>query len=244
MTSWIQLCDIQRISHKASGGGAAPRTDHDIMIPCIFDKVPHDQEIIHISHVFDRSELKLQSFLQLRRDRMIAFLQSFITELVQIFPGGIPLRYVESGKLRHAEFDLHVAPLCDFVGVFQRFQGIREQLGHLFRRLDIVLSALVPHPVLIRQLFAGLQAQKDVMRLPVLGVRIVAVVGRHQIDPGLLVHAQELLVDDLLLRDPVILHFQEKIAFSENALITERRLLTFLIHTPGKVAGDFPRQAG
>ena len=82
------------------------------------------------------------------------------------------------------------------------------------------------------------------MRLPVLGVRIVAVVGRHQIDPGLLMHAQELLVDDLLLRDPVILHFQEKIAFSENALITERRLLTFLIHTPGKVAGDFPRQAG
>ena len=238
----IQLRDIQRISYQAAGRRAASGAYHNIVIPGIFDKVPHDQEIIHIPHVPDGGKLIIQSLLQLRSDRMISLLQAFHTELVQVFPGGKALGHIEPRQLGHAELDLHVAAFRDPVRIFESLQGIGKQLRHLLRRLDIVLSALIAHAVLVRQLFAGLQTQKDIVGLPVLRIGIMAVVGHHQIDPGLPVHPQQLLIDDLLLGDAVILHFQEKIALPENLLIPESGFLSFLVHPPGQIPGHLSRQ--
>ena len=63
------------------------------------------------------------------------------------------------------------------MGILQSFQGIGEEVLHLLLRLDVILSALVAHPVLIRHLFSSLDAQENVVGLFILPVNIVAVVG-------------------------------------------------------------------
>ena len=65
------------------------------------------------------------------------------------------------------------------MGVLDRFRGIREELPHLLLGFYIVLSALVAHTVLIGDFLSRLDAEQDVVGLPVLGVDIVAVVCRH-----------------------------------------------------------------
>ena len=68
------------------------------------------------------------------------------------------------------------------MGVLDGFRGVWEKLAHLLLGLHIVLSALVAHTVLVRDLFSCLDAEQDIMGLPVLGVDIVAVVCRHKRD--------------------------------------------------------------
>ena len=90
-----------------------------------------------------------------------------------------------------AELYGHIAPLRDLLGILQRLGCIGEQLGHLFRTLDIVLPALIAHAVLIRHLLAGLDTQQNVVGFRVLRVSIVAVIGSNERYPGLLRHTEQ-----------------------------------------------------
>ena len=53
----IQLRDSQCIGNQASCRRTTARPYHNIMVSGKADKIPHDQEIIHVSHIFNRCEL-------------------------------------------------------------------------------------------------------------------------------------------------------------------------------------------
>ena len=107
--------------------------------------------------------------------------------------------------------------------------GIGEQPLHLLRGFQVILAALVAHPVLVRQLLARLQAEQNVVGHRILLVGVVHVVGHHQRNARLLAHAQQLLVHRLLLGNAVILQLQEVIVFPENIPVLQRPLLRLIV---------------
>ena len=82
----VQLGDPKCIGNQASCGRTSSRTNHDIVVPGIFDKIPYDEKVIYISHIFDSRQLIIQALFQLLCYRMITLLKSLIAKLVQIFP--------------------------------------------------------------------------------------------------------------------------------------------------------------
>ena len=216
----IQLGDPKCIGNQASCGGTSSRADHDIIVSGIFDEVPHNEEVIYISHVFDGGQLIIQAFFQCIGYRMITLFQPFMAKLVQILPGGQSVGHIIFRQLGHAEFDLHVAAQRDLVGIFQSFQSIWKKSRHLFWRFHIILAALIAHSVLIAEFFLSLQTKKNIMWFRILCHSVMHIIGGNQIDPRLSVHTEKLLVYSLLLRDPMILKLQKEISFSENILIT------------------------
>ena len=137
-----------------------------------------------------------------------------------------------------------MAALGNLVGVLQGFQCIWEKGCHFPFGFHVVLAAFVAHTVCVGELLACLEAEKDVVRVSVFFIGVVDVVGGYQVDSGLLVHAEKLLVYVLLFRDPVILKFQKKVAFAEDFLVTEGGFPGVGVHAPGEEAGYFTCQAG
>ena len=82
ITNWIKLRDAQCICNQASRCRSTSRSDHDIMITGIFDKIPHDQEIVNVSHVLDRRQFIIQPLFQFLGHWLITFFQSFETKLI------------------------------------------------------------------------------------------------------------------------------------------------------------------
>ena len=240
----VQLGDSKGISNQTSCGRTSSRADHDIIVSGIFDEVPHNEEVIYISHVFDGGQLIIQAFFQRIGYRMITLFQPFMAKLVQILPGGQSVGHIIFRQLGHAEFDLHVAAQRDLVGIFQSFQSIWKKSRHLFWRFHIILAALIAHSVLIAEFFLGLQTEEHVMGLRILSHGIMHVIGSNQVDSCLSVHAEKLLVYRLLLRNSMILKLQEEISFSKNILITQGCDLCILIHSTGKIPCDLSCQAG
>ena len=145
----VELCDAKGIGDDASRRGSSSRADHDIIFPGVADVIPDDQEIIHIPHLLNDSQLIIQPLLKFRRDRIIPLRKSFPAELVQVFPGCQSIRHIKFRQLCHSEFNVHMAPLGNFVCILESFRSVGEQSRHLLRRFHVVLAALIAHAVLI-----------------------------------------------------------------------------------------------
>ena len=173
----------------------------------IIDKIPHDQEVIDISQLLDNGKLIIKLRQQLVMAVRITLDQSLMTQFVQVRPGIIPVRHRKVRQLRHTEFNLHMAPVGNLLGILNRLRGVREKCAHLLLGFDIILSALIAHTVLIGQLFPCLETQQDIMRLPVLRIGIVHVVGGDKLNAKLLAKPHQAGIHRLLIRDSVILEF-------------------------------------
>ncbi len=215
----IDAGDPQRIGHQASCRRTSPGPHCDPVILCIFDKIPYDQEIIHISHLPDDGQFIIQPLLQRTVVPGIAFPQALRAFLIQILPCRISLRHIISWQLRHSELNLHPAPISNLLRILKGAGRIGKQLCHLFRRFNIILSSLIAHPVLIRQTLPGLQTEQDIMRLHIILIRIMNIIGRHKLYLKLPAHAHQRLIHLLLRRNPVILKLQEEISLTEDLFI-------------------------
>ena len=101
------------------------------------------------------------------------------------------------------------------MGIINSLLGIREQFAHLFLGFAVELPALIAHPILILHLFAGLDAQQNIMGLLILGKGVVDIVGGHQLKARIPAHAHKALVYQLLVRQAVVLELQEEVVLSE-----------------------------
>lgn len=113
------------------------------------------------------------------------------------------MRY-EGGQY-YAKLYLHITTVCNPLGILHGLPCIGEQSLHFLFALDIILSALVAHTILVRQLFARLQAQQNVMRDRILRIGIVHIVGGHQGNVQLPAHLDQFHIHGSLFRDAVIL---------------------------------------
>lgn len=189
------VIDPQGIGYQAAGGRTPSRSHHNIMVSGIFDKVPYNKEIIYIAHLFNDAQLIFQTFFQLLHIFRIPFFQTFITKLVQIFPGSIRSRHIEFRQFGHTEFNFHIAPVCNLLSIGQGLQSVGKQFFHLLRRFHIILPTLISHSVLILKALARLNTQKNIMGLRILCIGIMDIIGGYQLNSRLLAHSQKLLVD-------------------------------------------------
>ena len=78
----VQLCDAKGVGDNTSGRRSSSRSDHDVVIARKFDEIPHDQEVIDVTHRFDRIKLVFQPRFQFIRRRVIPFLEAVVAELI------------------------------------------------------------------------------------------------------------------------------------------------------------------
>ena len=131
--------------------------------------------------------------------------------------------------LGHAKLNLHVTTICDSLGILHCLPGIRKQCLHLFFALYIILPAFITHPVFIGKLLSGLQAQQNIMGSLILPVCIMDIVGGNQFNAQFLAHLHQGRVDRLLLRNAMILQFQEKVSLPETFLVFQCSFLCLII---------------
>ena len=254
----IDIGDAQRIGYDGSGCTASSGADHDPVLAGKINIIPDDEEIVDITHLTDGIQFVFKPCPQIRggstgiirgsiifiKDAGIAFLHSVTAELVEIGPGIIALGHVEVRELRDAELNIHAAAVRDALRVVQGLRGVRKEAAHLFFTLDIELSAGIAHAVLVRQLFACLDTQQDIVGLRVLRIGIVAVIGGDQRNSHLPAHTEQFRIDSLLVRISVVLQFQEKIALAENVQVALCGFTGTRGIPPDDLAGNFTGQAG
>ncbi len=88
------------------------------------------------------------------------------------------------------KFNFHLTPLPDLICVLDRLSSIREQFCHLFRRLQEILPALVPHTVFITDFFTGLDTEQDIVGFHVRIIYVMDIVCGDQFDPSILMDAE------------------------------------------------------
>ena len=206
-----------------------PRSHGNSVASGIIDVIPHNQEIIYISHFLDHGEFIFQLFPNPSIILRIAFLPSLLTEVIEVTPGIIPLRHIEVRKLRDTEFDVHLATVRDFLCVLQRFLRIGKKSAHLLFTFHIILTAFIAHPVGILHFFPRLNTKQKIVRLRILCIRIMTVVGRYQWNSQLCRHTNQRLIDPLLIRNAMILQFQIKMILSKAVPVLLRRQAGFII---------------
>ena len=82
----INVGNSKTVGHDTSRRGTSSRSHHNVMIPCILDEIPHDQEVVHIPHRANRIQLIIQPLHQFLGASRIPVLQPVKTKLLQIFP--------------------------------------------------------------------------------------------------------------------------------------------------------------
>ena len=239
----VKLRDAGAVGYHRARRGASSRAHRNSMLSRPVDVIPDNQEVVDISHFPDDRELIIEPFSYRSVIVRIAARKAVVTKLVQICPGIIPLRHREVRQLRFAEFNGDIAAIRNFLRIVQSFLCVREELSHLFLALDIELSARIAHPVLIADLFACLNAEKNIVCLRVICKRIMAVIGRDHRNIELPRQLKDPCNGSLLVRIAVILQLQEEISLSENILVFQCCLLCRLLVTAHKVSCDLARKA-
>ena len=78
------------------------------------------------------------------------------------------------------KFQLHMAAVRNFIGIFQRFGTITKALRHLVVAFEIKAIVRKAHAVRLIHGTGRLDAQQNVLRGRILSPHIVQVVGGHE----------------------------------------------------------------
>ena len=247
----INVGDLQTICHDTSRSGTSSRSHRNPVLFRIVDEIPYDQEIVHISHSADDTQLVIQTFpqgLSGLPGRLVTvtvtLCQSVITKLVQIAPGIITFRHIVFRQLRHAKLYLHITTVCNPLGILHGLPCIGEQSLHFLFALDVILTALITHAILVRQLFAGLQTQQNIVGNRILSIGVMHIVGGYQRNVQFSAHLEQFHVHCPLFRDSMILQFQKIIALAEAGLVFASRFSRFVLHSLQNKPGHFTCKAG
>ena len=179
------------------------------------DVIPHNQNILDKPHLLNDTELIfhilidcIALFLRVGIIVRIFLFKSLVAQSFQELIGRvISLWHLVFWDLIIAKFNRHMAAVRNLLCIVHRFLRIREKCPHLVLTLDVELSPLIAHTILIRNLLTGLDAKKHIMCLHIIRIRIMHIIRTDKPDPRLLTHAHQLLIDQLLIRNSMILQF-------------------------------------
>ena len=74
VTDRINIRDSQAVCHNTARRGSTPRPHHNLVVSGVFDKIPYNQEVVHIPHGADCLQLITKSVYELLRTSWIPFL--------------------------------------------------------------------------------------------------------------------------------------------------------------------------
>ena len=240
----LYVGDVQAVGHHAPRGGAAPRSHGDARAAGEAHEVRHDEEIVCKSHFLDHVQLVVQLPVVLRMLPPVFLRKALLAQLPDAALGGLPFRHPKFRQMVLPKGKLKVAQLRDPPGVLNGPGVLAEQFLHFLRGAHVEVPGLVPHPLLVLHQLPGLDAQQHVVGLRVLGGQVVAVVGTHQRDAGLLMDAQQSLVDHGLVPDAVVLELQIEPVLPEELPHLQGVGLGILVLSVHQPFGDLPRQTG
>ena len=159
--------------HRAAGGGQHALGAGE------GEDLAHQQQVFAEVGLVDDVELVGQAFAVPGVSVWKASGQTLGGEFGQVRLDGVAGRHLDRRHGDAAERQVKVAALGDGDGVGQRVGLVLEGLGHLLGRLEIPL-ALHAHAVGVGDEAAGLDAEQDVVGVPVVGREVVDVVGGDQ----------------------------------------------------------------
>ena len=240
----VDLGDIQRVGHNAARAAAATGPHAHAVGLGVVNKVPDDQEIIHIAHGLDHTQLVLHALPGVGTVRAVLAHQAVLAQLPEIALVGLALGQRKCGQVGGGEVELHVAASGDLFGALYGVVEIGEELAHLFLRLDVHLVSVHAHAMLVRQGLARLDAHQHLLGCGILAGQVVAVVGYHQGD----VHRPGQLHQPggygLLVRQAVVLKFNEEVAPAEDVQVSLGHLAGFVFPPVQQQLGQIAGQAG
>ena len=251
----IDVGDAQRVRHQRAGARSASRPDRDAVVLGPLDEVGDDEEVAGELHPLDDVELGPAAGAVLVRVERLAEggllaeapLEALRHLRLEVAVERVPFGHLEFGQARVVQLERDVAALRDLDGALQRLRHVFERRRHLGRALDEVGVGRVLEALLVGDGLAGLDRHQDLVRARVGPVDVVAVVGGDQRDPQLGPHAPVLVVELILLRQPVRHHLEVEVAVGEQALVLERGLLRLgdplLEQGLGHLAAEAGRQA-
>ena len=151
------------------------------------DIIPHDKDILYKAHGLYDAKLIVHIGMYLFKllitvlaTAYVLFPKALLTELCKEgFGTVIALWHLILWNLVIAKLKRHIASVGNFLCVLNGLCGIWEKRSHLLFALHEKLPAIITHPVLVRHLFTGLDAQKHIMRLSIGFVGIVHVISTH-----------------------------------------------------------------
>ena len=155
------------------------------------DKIPHNQEIPGVAHLFDDFQFDVEP-LQIGGAYAVMLGGGRVAEndgepLFKAVAGDLFHVGVERVAVRHvvfrqdvaAEFEGELALFRDFQRIRQRVGMLGKDCGHFRRRFDVKLARIVSHALRVVHEFARADAEQDVMRRGVGLIQIMAIVRRH-----------------------------------------------------------------
>ena len=213
----VDFRDVHTICHNGSRAGAAPRTHGNAVDLGIVNEVPDDEIVVYITHPTDNADLIFQPLPVCFGRVWIPLCKALGAQLAEIFLVRIPLRHGIGGQMVFVEGKVQIAPLGNADGVLKGFLAAGEQPFQLVLAFEVEFLGLEFHPVGVVHGLSGLDAQQDVLHFRVLFAQIVGVVGHYQGQSQLPGKSLDALIHRPLLRNTVILQFQEEIPLPENA---------------------------
>ena len=213
----VDFRDVHTVCHNGSRTGTASRPHGNAVDLGIVNEVPDNEVVVYITHPTDDADLILQPLPVSFRRVGIPLSKALGAEHPEIFLVRIPLRHRVGGQMVFVEGKFQIAPLSNADGVLKSLLAAGEQTFHLVLAFEVEFLGLEFHPVGVAHGLAGLDAQQDVLHFRVLFAQIVGVVGHHQGQSQLPGKALDALIHRALLRNAVILQFQEEIPLPENA---------------------------
>ena len=187
VAQWIEVGDPQRVGHDRAGRRPPPRAHADALLAREVDEVPHDQEVPGEPHLRDDRELVVDAGGHLGRDgSLVAVLGPALDELAKVAVQRLAGRGFEPRQpvLRHAvdqhplELGQQLDALGDLEGLVAGLGQLGEDPSHLGRALEVEVLGVELQTLRVRLQLLLLDAQQDVVRLGVIGSRVVQVVGR------------------------------------------------------------------
>ena len=251
----IDVGDPHAVGHEAAGGRASPGSDGNVLVACITDEVPHDQEVPGVLHLLDHVDLVLEPRLVFRDgatqfalgEHRVPALHPFGKSLphgvLKIRVGGEPGRHVEVGQVVDVFRNVYLAPLRDTHGVAHGVGMITEHLLHLGHGLQEELIAVILETFFVARVFAGADTQQDVVRVLVRVLEVVDVVGGHQRHVEVARNRQQSLVDDALLLDALVLHLEEEVIGTQDVAIGRCGFKRLARLVGANARGHFPFEA-
>ena len=240
----VNLCDVHTVGGNGACAGASAGSHGDALILGPADEVRHNQEVLHIAHLFNHADLIVQTLPIFGGRVRIALGKALLAELMKVAQAVRTVRRFKGGQMVVPEFKLHIAALGNAEGIFKGIVELGKQLPQLVLGFDVKFIAFKAHPVGVVHSLAHLNAHQHVLGGGILPAQIMGVVRHHQGQlqlPGQ-PHQQRVYLG--LLGNSVVLKLQIEMLQSENPAVLQGNFLRALIVVDFQPSGNGPGQTG
>ena len=192
------------------------------MFSCVVDKVPNNEEVLHIAHAFDGLEFIFQTIQKFLIQLSVTFLGALHAQFSQIFLGGLSSGNLIIRNVDLAESQFHIALVRNDLGVFNGFRNVRKQISHFPFRLQIELVIREAHSVFVFHQLTGLNTNQNVMSLGITLTNVMHVIGGHQRNSCFCSQSLHIGKNFQLFFQALILQFQIEVSFAKNVQKCQR----------------------